>query len=198
MVMNSLQSRVVSMEFMKKLENFNNETSKFLILSTGGTIEKTYDEGDGSLTNRESSIKKRIIDELRYPYKEFVINVVMQKDSLDLTEADRLQIYDFIRSFEKMKLPTVVLHGTDTMHKTINFCQEKLKTDEALTIPVVFTGAMRPLGFEDNDARQNVIEAVKCADLLGPGFYLSFHGEVFLPNKFQKNKVKRTFEKIKG
>ncbi len=186
------------MDMDKKFDNFNNEASKFLILSTGGTIEKTYDEGDGSLVNRESTIKERIIDELRYPYKEFVINVVMQKDSLDLNNEDRLQIYEFIRSFEKMKLPTVVLHGTDTMHETISFCQEKLKVDEPLSIPVVFTGAMRPLGFEDNDARQNLIEAVKCADLLDPGFYLSFHGEVFLPNRFQKNKSKRTFEKIKG
>ncbi len=186
------------MDIKKKFENFNNEASKFLILSTGGTIEKTYDEGDGSLVNRESTIKERIIDELRYPYKDFVINVVMQKDSLDLNEGDRLQIYEFIRSFEKMKLPTVVLHGTDTMHETINFCQKKLITDDELTIPVVFTGAMRPLGFEDNDARQNLIEAVKCAELLNPGFYLSFHGEVFLPNQFQKNKSKKTFEKILG
>ncbi len=186
------------MNHLEKFEKFENKKSKMLILSTGGTIEKTYDEGDGSLKNRESVIKDRIIDELRYPYKEFIINEVMQKDSLDMNEEDRDLIYDFIRGFERMRLPTIVLHGTDTMDQTIARCQERLLDDTAISVPVVFTGAMRPLGFEDNDASQNLVEAIACADILTPGFYLSFHGQLFYPNSFKKNKSLRTFEKILG
>ncbi len=185
------------MDLKSRFDRFNNNKQKFLILSTGGTIEKTYDEGDGSLKNRESVIEDKIIDELRYPYKEFIINEIMQKDSLEMTLEDRDLIYDFIRAFERMKFPMVVLHGTDTLDQTMSRCLEKLSEDEPLTIPVVFTGAMRPLGFEDNDARQNLIESIHCASILPPGFYLSFHGQIYYPNTFRKNKDKKTFEKIK-
>jgi L-asparaginase len=34
------------------------QVQKIIVLTTGGTIEKTYDEFDGSLSNRETLIKK--------------------------------------------------------------------------------------------------------------------------------------------
>ena len=59
-----------------------------------------------------------------------------------------------------------------------------------LKVPVVFTGAMIPMGFEDSDATQNVTEALLSAKLLSPGFYISFHNQIFSVPHVQKNKDK--------
>jgi L-asparaginase len=89
----------------------------------------------------------------------------------------------------------VVLHGTDTMDLTARFCYEKFKE---INVPVVFTGAMKPLGFDDSDAAQNVIEAIFAARILGPGYYATFHGKLFKVPRFRKNKQRGTFEEIES
>jgi L-asparaginase len=66
----------------------------------------------------------------------------------------------------------------------------------AINVPVVFTGAMKPLGFDDSDATQNVIEAIFAARILAPGYYVTFHGKLFKVPNFRKNKQKGTFEEI--
>ncbi|MCO4752874.1 MAG: asparaginase, partial [Bacteriovoracaceae bacterium] len=58
----------------------------------------------------------------------------------------------------------------------------------------VFTGAMKPLGFEDSDAIQNVTEAMMVAKVIQPGIYISFHNRLFEVPGAKKNKAKRTFE----
>ncbi len=179
----------------KNYEIFKNDVKTTVILSTGGTIEKTYDEEEGSLENRESVIQNKILDRLRYPYRQFVVKAIMAKDSLHMDEQDRHIIFDAIKKFESMDCPIVVLHGTDTMDQTLKVCFER-NQETPVSIPIVFTGSMRPLGFVDSDAQQNVIEAIHTANSLLPGFYLSFHGQVFLPPNLKKNKQKKTFEKI--
>jgi L-asparaginase len=170
-----------------------NEKKGLLILSTGGTIEKTYDEYDGSLGNRETVIKEKFLDKLRFPYLNFNIKAIMSKDSLDMDQQDRIIIYDAIRNFENLGNPIIVLHGTDTMDQTLRLCFAR-GLESPLKVPVVFTGAMRPLGFVDSDARQNVIESITCSQVLAPGFYLNFHGRIFIPPNIRKNKELGTFE----
>lgn len=166
-----------------------------IIMTTGGTIEKTYDEFDGSLSNRESEIKHRLLTRLRMPYTRLHVFSVMAKDSLTMTDYDRTLLAKTVKVQLEKKFPIVVLHGTDTMAKTANVIFEMIqqKTIEP-TVPIVFTGAMKPMGFEDSDADQNITEALLAARILEPGVYISFHNRVFsLPN-VRKNKDKRTFE----
>lgn len=161
-------------------------------MTTGGTIEKSYDEFDGSLANRESQIKERILKRLRLPYTKISVFSLMAKDSLHMTDYDRTMILKTIESHLPKKKPIVILHGTDTMAKTARLVHEKLK--DKLESAIVFTGAMKPMGFEDSDASQNVTEALLSAKVMKPGVYISFHNRVFeLPN-VRKNKEKRTFE----
>lgn len=168
--------------------------SEIIVMTTGGTIEKTYDEFDGSLANRESSIRQRILSKLRLPYTKLTIFSLMAKDSLHMTDYDRTMIYKTIESHLYKKLPIVVLHGTDTMAKTATVVYENLRKSEELKSPIVFTGAMKPMGFEDSDAAQNVTEALLSAKLLEPGVYISFHNRVFKLPRVRKNHEKRTFE----
>ena len=162
-----------------------------LIITTGGTIEKTYDEFDGSLENRGTSIRNRILSKLRMPYTNLVIYPLLSKDSLYMDDNDRKLIGETLAQEMKKNSPIVVLHGTDTMEHSARFCYEYIKNP---TVAVVFTGAMIPMGFEDTDATQNVTEAILASKLLTPGFYISFHNQIFKVPKVQKNKEKRTFE----
>jgi L-asparaginase len=170
----------------------NNEWRKINIITTGGTIEKTYDELEGTLYNRETVIKNRLNEKLRLPYTEITVHSVMSIDSLDMVEMDRKLICDSIEHWAlRDGAPIVVLHGTDTMQQTAELAAKELKD---LEVPVIFTGAMRPLGFENSDALQNVTEALMCAQHIKAGIYISFHNRVFDVPGARKNKVKGTFE----
>src|SRR5947199_10565223 len=63
------------------------------LITTGGTIEKTYDEQTGELVNRRS-IVRRMLSELRLEETEVTVLELLSKDSLDMTEADRDRIID--------------------------------------------------------------------------------------------------------
>jgi L-asparaginase len=108
---------------------------------------------------------------------------------------DRASILESIKTYAKNNYPIVVLHGTDTMDLTSRFCFENFKD---VNVPVVFTGAMKPLGFDDSDATQNVIEALFAAQVMKPGFYVTFHGKLFTVPNFRKNKKLGTFEEIES
>lgn len=164
-----------------------------IILTTGGTIEKTYDEFDGSLENRGTSIKNRILSKLRLPNTNIHVEPLLSKDSLYMDESDRQLICESIKKLLSKNSPIVILHGTDTMAITAEYCFQRISS---LPVPVVFTGAMIPMGFEDTDATQNVTEALLATRLLSPGFYISFHNSIFKVPHVRKNKSERTFEGV--
>lgn len=170
-----------------------NEIMPLFILATGGTIEKIYDEFEGSLQNRDTIVKNKILQKLRLPYTEITVKQIMSKDSLYMDDHDREFILDSIKSHEKDGHPIVILHGTDTMDLTSKYCFENYRD---VKVPVVFTGAMKPLGFDDSDAAQNVIEAIFAARISSPGYYMTFHGKLFTVPNFKKNKTRGTFEEI--
>jgi len=164
-----------------------------LVLTTGGTIEKSYSEQDGSIVNRQSQLRGKLLSKLRLPFTDIEVLELMQKDSLDMTPEDRTFICRQISlSFER-KVPIVVLHGTDTLVGTLTVCRTGIPSPQ---VPVVFTGAMRPAGFDDSDALQNFTEALFAAQILQPGFYVSFHGRLFRDAQIRKNREKGTFEPI--
>lgn len=165
---------------------------KLTILTTGGTISKTYDERQGLLANVRSVLDD-ILAHLRLP-DLFVRHVnVVNKDSLDLTDEDRQVIVAAIRDALPSSDALVVLHGTDTLAKTGEQVHRELSGD--LRIPVVFTGAMRPYEFRDSDALQNVTEALLAARLVDPGVWLAMHNRVLpFPGVF-KDRQTLTFRR---
>lgn len=168
-----------------------NDLRSVTIVTTGGTIEKTYDEFEGTLENRESMIRERILSRLRLPYTQLHIISLFSKDSLYLTDYERALLSKTLIKQQVHQRPIVVLHGTDTMVRSANHCLGDLPLPE---VAIVFTGAMRPMGFDDSDATQNVTEALMASQLLAPGFYISFHNRIFTLPRVRKNKVNRTFE----
>jgi len=82
------------------------------ILTTGGTIEKIYDEFEGSLQNRDTIVKNKILQRLRLPYTDISVKQIMSKDSLFMDDTDRQFILDSLKAHERGKNPIVRLHGT--------------------------------------------------------------------------------------
>ena len=167
------------------------EKRKVIFITTGGTIEKTYDEGDGSLSNRSSLLGPRILSKLRLPYTEWEIISIMFKDSLDMNDLDRAKISQTIQQEQEKGFPIIVIHGTDTMEVSAEYCHDNFK----VKVPVIFTGAMRPVELASTDAHQNVTEAIVTSKLLKPGFYVGFHSEIFIVPDVTKNKKTGTFER---
>ena len=162
-----------------------------LVLTTGGTIEKSYSETDGSLKNRSSVLESRLLFRMRLPHTQVQIKEIMAKDSLLLTPEDRKSIYEEIEKEFRNRQPILVLHGTDTMALTAEYCWQRCPRPP---VPVIFTGAMRPLGYEDSDALQNFMEALMACHLAQPHFYISFHNHLFQVPNVEKKPELKTFQ----
>ncbi len=167
------------------------------LITTGGTIEKTYDEQSGELTNRRTLVR-RMLGELRLEDTEVRVLELMSKDSLDLTEADRQRILDAVRlagatgsdSTNTQCDGVVVLHGTDTLSATGELLFGSL---EELRVPVVLTGAIRPFEMKRSDALQNLTEAIFATGLLEPGVYCVAHGRALPFPGVHKDRERGTF-----
>jgi L-asparaginase len=159
------------------------------LLSTGGTIEKVYSEQRGVVENRAGKLD-RYLRMLRLPESEIRTIALMNKDSLEMTDADRAEVVAQVRSLVSEGAPIVITHGTDTMVATGLAIEAAFPE---LNIPVVLTGAMTPLGFEGSDGLQNLTESLMAAQLLGPGVHIVIHGQVFPVAHVRKDKDKATF-----
>jgi len=146
---------------------------RITLISTGGTIEKTYDELSGVLENTVSVLDIMLAQlEIRGVALERVR--LMNKDSLQMTEEDHLQIADAALSFAKDGDGVVIVHGTDRLANT----GERILERGAPHTPVVLTGAMRPHELKSTDALQNLTEALLTVQLVPPGVYLAMHNQV--------------------
>ena len=163
------------------------------IISTGGTIEKTYDEIEGALENKTTQLEKRILSKLRLPYCSYEVTPILSKDSLFFDDNDRELVFNTVQEKieEGKSQAVVVVHGTDTMAKTADYVRLKLINPR---VPIIFTGAMKPMGFDDSDAFQNVTETMLACRVCAPGVYIVFHGQIFTVPFVRKNKEKGTFE----
>jgi L-asparaginase len=153
------------------------------LLTTGGTIEKVYSENSGSVSNVENKID-RYLRLLRLPEIEVNIVPLMNKDSLEMTDQDRVLILGMVRVILKENAPIVITHGTDTMVETGLYLQRALPD---LHMPIVLTGAMTPLGFEGSDGLQNLTESLLAVQLLPPGIYIVIHGSVYPADRAAKD-----------
>ncbi len=173
------------------LIKFGSHSCNIGVLTTGGTIDKSFDEQKGRVVNQASNVKQLLLPLLRLPFTRVELVEVMAKDSLYFTTKDRAHLYDAILKNAKKYQALVVLHGTDTMDCSVEFCVEQ---GGVIAVPVVFTGAFRPAGFAKSDALQNFTNALLCARILEAGFYMVCHGALYQGATFKKDKAQGTFK----
>ncbi|MEQ8409535.1 MAG: asparaginase domain-containing protein [Gammaproteobacteria bacterium] len=156
------------------------------IFTTGGTIDKTYFDQKSEYQVGEpqaSGVLERANVVLDY---ELV--PIMQKDSLELTDADREIIRKAVEAAPESRM--IITHGTDTMIKTARHLQ-------AITgKTIVLTGSMYPAQYRDSDAVFNLGAAVTAAQILEPGVYIAMNGRLFDPACSVKNVEMNRFEEM--
>jgi L-asparaginase len=162
---------------------------KIHLLSTGGTIEKIYSEQSGQVQNLDTKID-RYLKQLRLPDAQIEVRFLMNKDSLEMTDADREQVLEAVQSVIADGAPVVITHGTDTLVETGLFLQRRMGS---AAVPIVFTGAMTPLGFERSDGLQNLTEGLLAARILPPGIWLAIHNQVFPIDRVRKDRERAQF-----
>jgi L-asparaginase len=160
-----------------------------LFITTGGTIEKVYSERTGAVCNVSSKID-RYLRLLRLPDADIHIVPLMNIDSLEMTEQDRLLLLGTVRAILTENAPVVITHGTDTMVESGQHLKRALP---GLRVPIVMTGAMTPLGFEGSDGLQNLTESVLAVRLLSPGIYVVMHGQIFPVDRVRKDHASSSF-----
>jgi L-asparaginase len=165
------------------------------LITTGGTIEKTYDEMSGQLLNR-GSIVRRMLGRLRLEDIEVRIIELMSKDSLVMTDEDRARVVEAVHVAGGSQRPAtdtsgvVILHGTDTLTQT---GERLLKDIPDPRVPIVLSGAMRPYEMKQSDALQNLTEAIFAAGVLAPGVYCVAHGRAYAFPGVRKDREHGTF-----
>src|SRR6266536_6011324 len=95
----------------------NSNMLKVNVITTGGTIEKVYSEQTSTVENLDNQID-RYLSRLRLPDADVRVVPLMNKDSLEMTDADREVILSKVKELLPMSAPIVITHGTDTMVQT--------------------------------------------------------------------------------
>jgi L-asparaginase len=167
---------------------------RIALISTGGTIEKTYDELSGVLANQVSVLDVMLASlELRGVEVQRV--ALLNKDSLEMSAEDHTLIAETAARLARETAGVVVVHGTDRLATSGDRLVELAGTPAS---PVVFTGAMRPYELRSTDALQNLIEALLAVQILPPGVYVAMHNQVLQFPGVTKDLERGTFVKARG
>lgn len=161
------------------------------LISTGGTIEKTYDELRGVLSN-QVSVLDIMLASLELRGVEIKRVALMNKDSLEMSPADHTLIAESAARLAKECDGVVVVHGTDRLQFTGERIVEIAGTPAS---PIVLTGAMRPYELRATDALQNLTEALLAVQILPAGVYVAMHNQVLQFPGVTKDRTAGTFVK---
>lgn len=166
---------------------------RIALLSTGGTIEKTYDELLGVLSN-QVSVLDVMLAQLELRGVDLKRLRLMNKDSLEMTAEDHTLIARIAGEHARDHDGVVVVHGTDRLAVSGERAVEMWGTPAA---PIVFTGAMRPYELRNTDAIQNLTEALLAAQILTAGVYVVMHAQLLQFPGVVKDRTLGTFVKIR-
>jgi L-asparaginase len=131
-----------------------------LVLYTGGTIGMTAGP-DGSLVLLDLHELARYLPILHnLPVRLTITSFEVPIDSSAIRPDDWIAIADAIVEHAPGHLGVVVLHGTDTMAYTASALSFLL---DGVGIPIVLTGAQRPVTAIRSDGRENLVTAAEIA-----------------------------------
>lgn len=156
---------------------------KIRVITVGGTIDKIYFDAKSTYEVGPPNIAE-ILDGLHLN-PEFAVTSLMQKDSLDMTDADRALVLTQVLAAKEERI--IITHGTDTMVDTAKtLSQVAGKT-------IVLTGALSPALFKNSDAMFNIGCAVTAVQILKFGVYIAMNGQIFEYDKVRKDLSQNRF-----
>lgn len=158
---------------MKALDD--NRCKEIGLLTTGGTIDRTYDPMRGVLRN-DVSVLDLMLEGMELEGVRLHRVEVLNMDSLDMAEEDHQAIVQAVTEQSVTMDGIIIIHGTDRLTTTGDAILEAF--GDRLQIPVVLTGAMRPWIMRNSDAPQNLTESLLAVQLLSAGVYVCMHNRV--------------------
>ena len=167
------------------------DKKRIAIISTGGTIEKTYDAMTGVLANKVN-ILDIMLESLVLNGVDVVRIPLMNKDSLDMSAKDHTLICETAEVMAEAYDGVLIVHGTDRLAKTGEQCVTHMGTPP---VPIVLTGAMQPYELRHTDAVQNLTEALLAVQIVPPGIYAAMHNKVLQFPGVEKDLERGTFVK---
>ena len=119
---------------------------RIAVVSTGGTIEKTYDEYQGILANKVNVLDVMLASlQLRGIAIERVS--LMNKDSLEMSDDDHAQIAEAAHELAERHDGVVIVHGTDALATAVTILAPSL----AIPAFSYFRPTMKPVMFCRNN-----------------------------------------------
>lgn len=177
-----------------------------LILTTGGTFDKRYPEGqwvtEFTFPPGQESAVTEILKRARMDHDAFACEWLFAEDSTKITDAQREIIAARCASATQNRI--VVTHGTDTMTRRIDPATGTVSTTpntaetiaaRGLTKTIVLTGAAQPAVLRDSDTDFNLGLAIGAALVAPPGVYIAMNGLVAPWDAIVKN-VDGSFRKL--
>jgi L-asparaginase len=162
------------------------EQDPIAVVTTGGTIDKLYFDSLSEYQVGESVVRKLLsIANVKYPFE---VVEALRKDSLELTDADRDELYRCVAGLKTSRV--IITHGTDTMTQTA----ARLAAIQGKTI--VLTGALTPARFSESDAPFNLGMAFAAAQTAPPGVLIVMNGEVFPAARVRKDREAGRFVRV--
>ncbi|MCP4711085.1 MAG: asparaginase [Planctomycetes bacterium] len=146
--------------------------------TAGGTIDKVYFDQKSTYQVGEPTIGE-ILEQANVGF-EYDCESLLNKDSLDMTDADREMIFAKIKNDPAEYI--VITHGTDTMIETAKM----LGAIGGKVI--VLTGSMQPARFRTTDAMFNLGCAIAAVQSKPQGVYIAMNGRILDPGKIRKNR----------
>ncbi len=158
---------------------------KILIINTGGTFNKIYDPIKGEfIIDKASNALEEIAS--KWLCKFEVLNII-GKDSLDMTNHDRLELLATISHSDYHHI--LIVHGTDTMDVTAEYL-----ADADLEKCIVLTGAMVPYSVDPVEATANLCSAYGYINTLEKeGIFIAMNGVMGPYEKIKKDRAKGRF-----
>ncbi len=158
-----------------------------LILVTGGTFDKEYNELTGELFFKETHLPEML--RLGRNLVDIRIATLMMIDSLYMTDEHRSTLAKQCADAPEENI--IITHGTDTMAETAVFLDKEVSGKT-----VVLTGAMVPYKFGSSDGLFNLGSSLAFVQTLPQGVYVAMNGSCFPAGRVRKNKSTGLFEKI--
>jgi len=157
-----------------------------LILVTGGTFDKEYNELTGELFFKETHLPEML--RLGRNLVETRIVTLAMIDSLYMTDDYRQALAVQCREAKEDNI--IITHGTDTMAETAAYLDKNVNGKT-----IVLTGAMVPYKFGSSDGLFNLGSAMAFVQTLPQGVYVAMNGSCFPAGRVRKNKATGLFEK---
>ncbi len=141
-----------------------------LVINTGGTFNKVYNPVTGTLEVEKEGKALESLTQI-WQGNGHVVNII-GKDSLEMTNHDRLELLATIHRAEEEKI--LIVHGTDTMDVTAAYLAEA-----EIEKKIVLTGAMVPYSIDPAEASANFASAWTALHFLeSEGIYIAMHGHI--------------------